>query len=313
MSRRLPSLNALRAFEAAARHVSFTLAAAELNVTHAAISRHIRELEADLGIKLFHRTGRGVALTDGGRDFAAEVAPAFELLAAACMRFDRPRGRQHLVISAEVPFAALWLVPRLGAFTTKHPKIDLEIDPDNRLVDFSKNEAHLGIRYGQGHWRDVDSVKVCSCAVSPVCSPALAKSLKITSAGDLSRATLLQDETKQLWPNWLKAAGAGSLVSVNGPTLKGHLVIPAAEAGQGFALADDILAGDALLKGSLVRPFSLNIPDICDCAYYLVRRAGSKETAAEATFREWLMAEMARFEKAMAALPRPSTRPRSMR
>lgn len=313
MSRRLPSLNALRAFEAAARHLSFSLAAAELNVTQAAISRHIRELEADIGVKLFHRTGRGVAMTETGKEFAAGIAPAFDLLASACARFDRPRGRQTLVISSEVPFAALWLVPRLGAFTSQHPRIDLEIDPTNRLVDFSKNEAHLGIRYGRGHWRDVDGIKLCACAMSPVCSPALAKSLKITSPADLGRATLLQDETKQLWANWLDAAGVAPLVSAKGPTLKGHLAIPAAEAGQGFALADDIMAGDALMKRRLVRPFNLNIPDICDCAYYLVRRARSKETAAERTFREWLLAEMAQFETAMAAFTRQAASASSKR
>ncbi len=298
MSRRLPSLNALRAFEAAARHVSFTLAAAELNVTHAAISRHIRELEADLGTKLFHRTGRGVALTGAGKDFASDLAPAFELLAGACNRFDRPRGREHLVISSEVPFAALWLVPRLGRFTAKHPRIDLEIDPDNRLVDFSKNEANLGIRYGRGTWRDVDALKLCECAMTPVCSPALMKSLKIKSAAGLSRATLLQDESKRLWPTWLEAAGVARTVAASGPTLKGHLAIPAAEAGQGFALADDIMAGDAILKRRLVQPFGVRSSDH---SYFLVRRAGSRESAAERAFREWLTAEIAAFQKIMAA------------
>jgi LysR family transcriptional regulator, glycine cleavage system transcriptional activator len=301
MARRLPSLNAMRAFEAAGRHVCFNLAAAELNVSHAAISRHIRELEADLGTKLFHRTGRGVELTDDGEAFSQDLTPVFQSLAAAAQRFASPRGRTQLVISAEVPFAALWLVPRLGEFTTKHPDIDLVLDPSNRLVDFAKNEADFGIRYGPGTWRDVEAAKLIDSEITLVCSPALLKRHAIGSPADIARAPLLQEDTKQHWIDWLKAAGLNGIVTPKGPTLKGHLAIAAAEVGQGFALADQITAGDALVANRLVRPFEISVRHQ---GYYLVRGVASKETKAMAAFRSWLFAELKLSAIALAALNR---------
>jgi len=148
MPRSLPPLNALKAFEAAARHVSFTLAAAELNVTHAAVSRHIRDLEAWLGIKLFVRTGRGVELTERGKGYAAEVTRGFDILAHATDSASgrRRRRAQKLVVSVEPSFAALWLIPRLGRFTAANPDIELVLDSTNRLADFARGEADAGIR-----------------------------------------------------------------------------------------------------------------------------------------------------------------------
>lgn len=299
MSRRLPSLNALKAFEAAARHVSFTLAAAELHVTHAAVSRHIRELEVWTGTKLFHRTGRGVALTGPGEAFAKDLTPAFDALAEAALRFSVPRGREQLVITSEVPFAALWLVPRLGGFTSQHPEIDFVLDPENRLVDFAKNEADLGIRYGRGGWAGVDATMLIACHMSPVCSPALFRSLGIKTPRDLLRAPLLHDESKQLWIDWFKAAGIADPVVPNGPTLKGHLAIGAAEAGQGIALGDEITAGDGIIKARLVQPFGVSVREH---AYYLVRAAGTKDCKAAAAFRAWLIEEVAVSTAALKSL-----------
>ncbi|MGQ0457636.1 MAG: transcriptional regulator GcvA [Hyphomicrobium sp.] len=301
MARRLPSLNAMRAFEASARHVSLTLAATELNVSHAAISRHIRELEAWLGAKLFHRTGRGVELTDDGATLAQDLTPAFDLLAAATERFASPRGRDALVISSEVPFAALWLAPRIGRFTAKHPDIDLVLDPTNRLVDFAKNEADLGIRYGAGRWRDVHAIKLLDSHLTPVCSPALLKRAPISDPRELSGAALIQDDTREIWGNWLVAAGVGDAIRPSGPTLKGHLAISAAESGQGFALADDIQAGDALAAKRLVAPFA---DTIRHQAYYLVRGADAKESKAAAAFRVWLTAELQRFTADLETIKR---------
>jgi LysR family transcriptional regulator, glycine cleavage system transcriptional activator len=216
MARRLPSLNALKAFEAAGRHGCFTLAASELNVSQAAISRHIRELEADLGAKLFHRTGRGVELTDDGEELSKDLTPVFDQLAAAVQRFAAPRGRMQLVVSAEVPFATLWLVPRLGEFTSKNPDIDLVLDPTNRLVDFAKNEADFGIRYGAGTWRDVDASKLIESEMTLVCSPAYQNAHAINAPSDIARATLLQEESKQHWIDWLKAAGLEGVMTPKG-------------------------------------------------------------------------------------------------
>ncbi len=302
MARRLPSLNALRAFESAARHVSLSLAAAELNVSHAAVSRHIRELEAWLGKKLFHRTGRGVELTDDGEAYASDLTPAFDLLVEATGRFAAPRSRSQLVISSEVPFAALWLVPRLGGFTSKYPEIDLVLDPTNRLVDFTKNEADLGIRYGLGEWRDVEALKLIDSEITPVCSPSLLKKSQIRSPGDLAKTILLQEDTKQHWLDWLSAAGIAGKISPSGPTLKGHLAIAAAEAGQGFALADQVTAADALVAKRLVRPFDISIRHQ---AYYLVWGRGTKKNKAAEAFRQWLTQELETSIASVKALRRP--------
>ena len=307
MARNLPSLNALRAFEAAARHVSFSLAAAEMNVTHAAVSRHIRELEFRLSTKLFHRTGRGVELTDEGAALSRDLTPAFDLLVEATAGFAAARRQQELVISSEVPFAALWLVPRLGRFTAANPEIDLVVNPDNRLIDFGKNEADLAIRYGPGAWPGVVAAPLFRSLMSPVCSPAFLKTSGVRSLVDLDGASLIQEDTRHYWRAWLEAAGLPH-IRASGPTLKGHLAIAAAEAGQGFALADDIQAGDALLAKRLIRPFDISVKDQ---SYYLVRGAGSNECKLAAAFRQWLTTELKRFETELAAAKRASRRRRS--
>jgi len=297
MARRLQSLNALKAFEAAARHTSFSLAAVELNVTHAAVSRHIRELEATLGATLFQRTGRGVQLTEQGQSLGRSLTPAFDLLEKATEQFTGPRRRRRpFVISAEISFAALWLVPRLGNFTSKYPEVDLELDPTNRLIDFRKEKVDLGIRYGDGDWRDVTAVKLLDSDSTPVCSPALLKKTKILQPADLARVTLLQEDPKQHWRDWLEAAGVAEEVIPAGPILKGHLAIAAAEAGQGFAIADLVQAGDALLAKRLVSPFDIVVRHH---AYYVVRGAATKESKIAAAFRAWLAAEI---EETRAAL-----------
>jgi LysR family transcriptional regulator, glycine cleavage system transcriptional activator len=291
MSKRLPSLNALKAFEAAARLTSFTLAASELNVTHAAISRHIRDLEATLGAKLFHRTGRGVELTDQGRLLGMDVTPAFDLLVRAAERFAKPLQSVQLVISSDVSFAALWLLPRLQRFTSQHPRVHMVLDPESRLVDFSKYEAHVGIRFGKGNWRDVEAMKIAGSRASPVCSPSLLKKLPIRSPADLAQAPLLAEDSHELWSAWLACAGVAKIGRLSGPVLKGHLAIAAAEAGQGFALADSILAVDGLVAGKLVRPFDAVLP--LEESYYLVRGAKTNESRIQAAFRLWLQQEIA--------------------
>src|SRR5262245_24919832 len=296
MARRLPSLNALRAFECAARHASFSLAAAELNVTHAAISRHIRDLEAWLGATLFTRTGRGVVLTEAGQGLARDLTPAFDLMAEATDRFPGPRHRRALVISAEVSLAALWLVPRLGAFTSAHPDVDLVLDPTNRVIDFDKDAVDLGLRFGAGGWEGVVATKLLDADHSPVCSPGLLRRSKVRTPRDLARVTLLQEDPKQHWHDWLEAAGVADEVVPAGPTLNGHLAIAAAEAGQGFALADAVQAADALLAKRLVSPFDIAVRHL---AYYAVRGERKKESKPAAAFRTWLSSEIAQSVTAL--------------
>lgn len=305
MARSLPPLNALKAFEAAARHVSFTAAAAELNVTHAAISRHIRELEAWLGVKLFLRTGRGVELTERGKGYTLEVTRGFDMLATATEGVSgrRRRRRQRLVVSVEPSFAALWLVPRLGRFTAANPEIELVLDSTNRLADFARNEADLGIRYGRGVWSNVASEMLTATNMTLVCSPALLRTTHARTPSDLPPNLLLQEESRRYWNEWLDAAGVADRISPEGPTLGLHLTIPAAEAGQGFALADEIIAGDALVGGRLVRPFAVAIDTY---GYYFVRGSDRKETKAMAALRSWLKSEIASTMEAVSrATPGP--------
>lgn len=289
--RHLPPLNALRAFECAARHASFSLAGVELNVSHAAISRHVRDLEAWLGTTLFKRTGRGVELTEAGQSLARELTRSLDIMASAVDRFAPPRNRRRLVISAEVSFAALWIVPRLGGFTSAHPDVDIVLDPTNRIVDFTKDAVDIGLRYGDGNWEDVVTVKLLDSISTPVCSPGLLRKSKVREPKDLARVTLLQEDPKQHWTDWLTAAGVEDEVAASGPTLKGHLAIAAAEAGQGFAIADSIQAADALLAKRLVSPFDIAVRHH---AYYLVRGPVKKPTKAATAFHAWLTAEIKR-------------------
>jgi LysR family transcriptional regulator, glycine cleavage system transcriptional activator len=291
MARRLPSLNALKAFESAARFGSFTLAAQELNVTHAAVSRHIRELEGSLGTKLFHRTGRGVELTDAGRTLGPDLTPAFEQLVRATERFIAPKPRGQLVISAEVNFAARWLLPRLEKFSELHPHVRVVLDPDSRCVDFTKFEAHVGIRFGGGKWRGIDAVKLTETAFTPVCSPAFAATRSLWAIETLASVPLIAEDNHDHWSAWLQVAVAGVAFKPTGPVLKGHLALAAAEAGQGFALNDAISSADAILSGRLVELFDVRLP-IPD-AYYLVRGANTKESTIQAAFRVWMQDEIA--------------------
>src|SRR5262245_45683359 len=169
MARRLPSLNALKAFEAAARHESFTDAAGELFVTHAAISRHIRDLEEWLGTGLFVRTGRGVELTEAGRRYGGRLTSLFDGMGEATREAAAQGTVRTLNVSVEPATASRWLVPRLGRFNDLHPDIDLIINPETRLVDFRSGEADLGIRYGLGRWEDVEAIRLSDSVSFPVC------------------------------------------------------------------------------------------------------------------------------------------------
>lgn len=290
MARRLPPLNALKAFEAAARLRSFSRAAQELNVTHAAISRHIRTLEAEFRTQLFQRTGRGVELTEAGQSFVIELTKGFDLIATASSRFARPsRRRRQLIVTSDLSFAALWLVPRLGKFTALNPGIDLVLDPSHRLVDFAKEDVDLGIRYGMGEWTGVEARKLVDAELTLVCSPKFLADNPLSAPADLDGELLIQETAKECWEAWLEAADILDRVVPSGPTLNGDLAIAAAEASQGFALADQIQVGDALLAKRLVRPFDIIASRH---GYYLVRGAGAKTSDAAAAFESWLNDEL---------------------
>lgn len=290
MARRLPSLNALKAFEAAARNESFTDAAGELFVTHAAISRHIRELEEYLGTELFTRTGRGVELTEAGRRFGQQLTPLFDQLADAAREAAAVGAARTLKVSVEPAIASRWLVGRIGKFNDLHPDIELSIDATNRLIDFYADDYDLAIRYGRGPWDDVEMFKLSDVAIFPVCAPKLLVGYENLQPAQLGDFTLLHESRKEYWADWLKEAKVEGKMDWRGTIFQNHLAIEAAEAGQGFALGDQILCTDSLVDDWLVRPFSIDMKD--HGSYWIVRKKGSKEQATARAFREWLLGEM---------------------
>ena len=207
MRRRLPSLNQLRAFEAAARPQSFSKAAEELFVTHAAISRHVRELEEWLGTELFVRTGRGVVLTDAGRRYAARLTPIFDAIAEATRDAMIEGDSSNLTVAPDGAFASRWLVPRLGKFNAAHPEIELSVSPGEYISDFYRGEDDIAIRYGAGGWPEVEAELLCKARIFPVCAPGLIAGNPPKKPDDLTSYTLLHESSRQWWADWLRKAG----------------------------------------------------------------------------------------------------------
>ena len=292
MARDLPSLNALRAFEAAARHESFTRAANELFVTHAAISRHVRLLEQWLGAELFVRHPQGVTLTEVGGRYLKRLTPIFDDLLAATREIRGDDASCALTVSVEVAFAFRWLVPRLGEIQSVCPDVELNIEPTNEVVNFRSNAAQIGIRFGTGEWEDVDVIRLADVEMFPVCSPTLADSHEL--GNDLKAVagfTLIHESTRDMWQRWFQRAGVKDVAANKGPRVSSiHLALQAAEAGEGFALGDNVLTYDALAKGTLVRPFEKTVP--IRRGYYLVRPSRGDVTDGAQSFFDWLTTEL---------------------
>jgi LysR family transcriptional regulator, glycine cleavage system transcriptional activator len=288
--RRLPSLKALRAFEAAARHGSFSAAAGELSVTHAAISHQIRALEDDLGAQLFHRTGRHVELNERGQKLFPALTAAFDQMSEAWAQAGA-KDSAALTVSVEPSFAARWLVLRLGKFNRAHPEIELRLLPSAEVVDFSREDVDIGVRYGLGGWPDVVSEKLFEATVYPVCAPSLIDPRKpIRKPEDLKAYPLLHEETMQHWLNWLEQAGVKHpRWAAKGPLfIEASLALQAAASGQGVALANDTLAMADLAEGRLVRLFDIEMPD--EEGYWLVYPEGPRKPKVDA-FRNWIREE----------------------
>lgn len=288
--RRLPSLKALRAFEAAARHGSFSAAAGELSVTHAAISHQIRALEEDLGAQLFHRTGRHVELNERGQKLFPALTAAFDQMSEA-WALAGAKDSAALTVSVEPSFAARWLVLRLGKFNRAHPEIELRLLPSAEVVDFSREDVDIGVRYGLGGWPDVVSEKLFEATVYPVCAPSLIDPRKpIRKPEDLKAYPLLHEETMQHWLNWLEQAGVKHpRWAAKGPLfIEASLALQAAASGQGVALANDTLAMADLAEGRLVRLFDIEMPD--EEGYWLVYPEGPRKPKVDA-FRNWIREE----------------------
>ncbi len=289
MARRLPPLNALRAFEAAARHLSFTRAAGELNVTQAAVSHQIKGLEERLGVLLFRRLNRTLRLTDEGQVLLPAVGEALDLIAEAVERLEDRESAGVLTVSTLDSFAATWLVPRLGRFRTRHPEIDVRITTADHPVDFAREDIHMAIRYGRGEWAGLDIVRLMNEELFPVCSPSLlGEGTPLRRPSDLCHFTLLHDDLRVTWRMWLMAAGADQVDPDRGPTFNhSHLVMQAAIAGAGVALGRSVLVADELASGRLVKPFEFSLP--AEYAYYVVCPEATAGRPKIQAFREWLL------------------------
>ena len=291
-STRLPSLNALRAFEAAARHGSLSQAAAELHVTHSAVSHQIKALEAELGVPLFRRVGRGVEANAVGQQLEAALSDAFARIGRAVLQARHGDRAGILTVSVEPSFAVRWLVLRLGRFRSANPEIDLRLSATGELADFSREDVDAAIRHGRGGWPGLEAERLMDARVFPVCSPGLlANGPPLSRPEDLRHHTLLHEDNEHYWREWLTAAGAAEVEVGRGPRFDdGHLALAAAGAGQGVALTDDALAAAELADGRLVRLFATEIGT--DKAYWLVYPPAAATRPKVAAFRAWLLAEV---------------------
>ncbi len=291
MSPRLPSLMALRMFEATARHASFTKAAAELHVTQAAVSHQLRALEEQLGIKLFQRSTRRINLTPAGQRLLPAVSDAFETLSRAVA--DIGRGERLLSITTTPSFGTRWLAPRLGRFATSNPDIDLTVRHSTAVLDLAREGLDFAIRWGKGQWPGVVAELVGPSAITLVAAPAYARRLGLKQPADVARATLLHEETREDWIEWLLVAGLDRSIAHRGIVFDDeNALIQAALDGQGLALMPRSLAEADLNAGRLVSPFDLTFAE--GYGYYLVYERQSLARPKNAAFRAFVLQEAAR-------------------
>jgi len=291
MSRHLPSLNALRAFEAAARHLNFTKAADELFVTQAAISHQIKHLEEQLGTMLFRRMNRQLLLTDAGQTLLGPMTEAFDRIAAGVERLDRQQSEGVLSVSTLESIAATWLVPRLAQFRAANPEIELRLSISDQVTDFDRDNMDMAIRYGPGGWPKVASIKLSEEDIFPVMAPGLAeKGPPLTTPADLLNYPLIHEDLAETWEQWFAAVGMPSARVPSGTFLPhSNLVMQAVLAGEGVALGRSFLIAPEIAAGRLYRPFDVSIP--ASSAYYLVAPEGADSQPKIRAFQDWIIAE----------------------
>jgi len=295
---RLPPLKSLQAFEAAGRHLSFTAAARELNVTPGAISQQMRMLEEFLEVRLFKRMNRAIVLTDAGQMFLPLVSKGFVNFSEAVALVRGKRVDGPLTITAAASFISNWLIPRLGRFKSRHPGIDVRIDTSNRLVDFMHEDIDLGIRFGDGVYPELETVFLFSYDLIPVCAPELMQGgIGLEKISDLNHHTLLHsdyslDAAFPDWEMWLKVVGADDVDTGHGIYFsQADQLFQAALDGQGVALIANVMVERALAEGRLVQPFSTSLP--VKMSYHLVTSPGKSRIAKVKAFREWILEESA--------------------
>jgi LysR family transcriptional regulator of beta-lactamase len=279
-------LNGLRAFEAAARHLSFTKAAIELCVTPAALGHQVKALEERLGVPLFRRLPRGLALTDEGQALLPVLRESFDRMAALLDEFRGGKGREVLSVGVVGTFAVGWLLPRLARFEAAHPSVDLRLTTNNNRVDIAEEGLDFAIRYGDGAWHGTDAVLLFDAPLTPLCSPETAA--RLGRPADLRRETLLRSYRVGEWTAWFEAAG------VPQPPLTGMvfdsavLMVQAALDGHGIALAPARMFERELGTGLARRPFPI---EVSLGGYWLTSLKSRKPTMAMTAFRDWIAAE----------------------
>jgi LysR family transcriptional regulator of beta-lactamase len=279
-------LNALRAFEASARHLSFTRAAVELFVTPAAVSHQVKSLEAQLNVTLFKRLPRGLMLTSEGETLLPVLRESFDRIAETLERFEGGHYRDVLTVGAVGTFAVGWLLPRLADFQEKHPFIDLRLSTNNNRVDVAAEGLDYAIRFGAGAWHGIEALRLIEAPLSVLCVPELARQLNAPE--DLLKQTLLRSYRTDEWPEWFLACG---LPPNTAPTRNivfdsSLAMMEAALQGAGIALAPPLMFSRQLAAGAIEQPFAIGITT---GSYWLTRLQSRPETAAMTAFKEWLL------------------------
>jgi LysR family glycine cleavage system transcriptional activator len=304
MAEPFPPLNAMRYFEAAARHRSLTRAAAELNVTHSAVSHQIKALEAWMGVPLFRRLNRSLQLTEAGQSLLPPVSEAFRQIGEAARRIRSRESSGPLIISALPSFAAKWLMPRLRGFREAHPEISVRIAAEDRLTDFAREDVDLAIRSGRGHWPGLRVDRLLVEHMYPVSAPRLRDGPRpIRRPEDLAQHPLLGDYewSEDHWRRWFAAAGLPEMRPQRAMDFNyTNLMIQAAIDGLGVALSAGALVEDDIAAGRLVRLFDVFLPT--EFGYYLVTPAERADRPKIAAFRRWILAEAATAEGAADGL-----------
>jgi LysR family transcriptional regulator, glycine cleavage system transcriptional activator len=293
MRPRLPPLNNLKTFEAAARHESFTRAAEELCVTQGAVSQQVKALEEGLGLKLFNRERQRLVITEAGRNYLLVVRDALDRLAIGTERLLQRQNAGVLTVSTSPDFAAKWLVHRLGHFAEAHPGIDLRVSAAMHHVDFAREDVDLAVRHGDGNWPGLDVVQLSAEQMFAICSPKLLSGRQPGKPWDILKFPLIHLDSRADWTKWLRMAGISDDNVKHGSVLnRESMVIDAAINSQGIALARTTLAAWDLINGRLVRPFAESLR--LSKTYWIVCPRATSNTPKIVTFRDWLLAEASR-------------------
>jgi LysR family glycine cleavage system transcriptional activator len=292
--RKLPNLAALRAFEAAARHENFSRAADEIHVTHGAISHQVRALEEELGVALFARHGKRLAITPEGVRFADILRRALtDIAAAEALRASA--GHQRLTITTLPSFAARWLSPRIGQFIERYPDLEVMLQSSNQITDLVRESVDLSVRFGSGPWPGLLVEKVMDDYFYPVASPNFQNGKLPKTPQALTKSILLRSEGEP-WSPWFRAAGVEAPEPSGGLVFQdSSMLVRAAVEGHGIALGRHSIVVNDILSGDLVRLFDVTIP--CSESYYFVCPPGNAQKPQVQAFRNWLFEEIAKLEK----------------